>query len=105
MHGRGRGVRLLLRNDNLFSLSLPLSKSMNKIKEECANKKEKHVKYKMLTHTIAEVTHTHTHLKCVQMKEVRCRSRSCDVVMEAENSNIKNLQFKGDLLRLVKQTQ
>lgn len=60
MHGRGRGVRLLLRNDNLFSLSLPLSKSMNKIKEECANKKEKHVKYKMLTHTIAEVTHTHT---------------------------------------------
>lgn len=57
--GRGRGVRLLLRNDNLFSLSLRLGK--NKIKEECANKKEKHVKYKMLTHTIAEVTHTHTH--------------------------------------------
>lgn len=60
----------------------------------------------MLTHTMAEVTRTHTHAcmfaKCVQMMKAQAGAA---MVMEAENSNIKNLQFKGDLLRLVKQTQ
>lgn len=72
--------------------------------------KEKYSKYKMLTHTIAEVkqvwyTRTRTHMH----KQNACKWREFEVggaiAMEAENSNIKNLQFKGDLLRLVKQTQ
>lgn len=40
--------------------------------------------------------------KCVQMMKAQAGAA---MEMEAENSNIKNLQFKGDLLRLVKQTQ
>lgn len=58
------------------------------------------------THDGRSDSHTHTNpymlAKCVQMMKAQVGGA---MVMEAENSNIKNLQFKGDLLRLVKQTQ